>query len=653
MKRLLLLRRTAAFTPLRRALIGLLVFGGLSSTQAASFSRGALKGSFDSTLSIGGIYRLHNPDPDFYGVANGGRQNSVNTDDGNLNYRQGWASWVAKGTHDLELQYGEHLGAFARVTYFYDFVNEREDRARVALSSAALDRVGSRLDYLDFYGLWRGELAGRPVDLRFGRQVLNLGESTFIPNGINIVNPVDVSKLRTPGAELREALLPVNLLKASIGLTPNLTIEPYWLLEFRRVEIDPAGSYFSTNDFATRSGSNVYLGFGALSDRTPLGAIPRDLDREGNNFSQYGVTARLLAPNLNDTEFGFYLARYHSRLPVISARTPTVPVNTNLTGPLTQVFIRAGLPDATAAAQAAGLFQLIVLSQTNPAALTAAQLATLQSAQSQQAIAGARQIALLTAAGTGRYFIEYPEDLTLLGVSFNTDLASTGISLQGEVSYKQDVPLQVDDVELLFAALSTLAPQFGANNQLGNYLGQYGLEVPGFRRNDVWTAQSTATKIFGPMLGASQLTLLGEVGGVWVPDLPDKNQLRFDVNGTFTSGSQAAMVGTGSTLPGTPEDQFADSFSWGYQALAKLDYNNLFAGVNVSPSVAFVHDVKGNTPNPLGNFIEGRQSLNLAVEFVWQNRWSAEVRYVNFFGAGPQNLLADRDYVATTVKLSF
>ncbi len=42
------------------------------------------------------------------------------------------------------------------------------------MSSAALDRVGSRLDYLDFYGLWRGELAGRPVDLRFGRQVLNL-----------------------------------------------------------------------------------------------------------------------------------------------------------------------------------------------------------------------------------------------------------------------------------------------------------------------------------------------------------------------------------------------------------------------------------------------------------------------------------------------
>ena len=53
-------------------------------------------------------------------------------------------------------------------------------------------------------------------------------------------------------------------------------------------------------------------------------------------------------------------------------------------------------------------------------------------------------------------------------------LGKSGISWQGEVSLKQDVPLQVDDVELLFAALSTLAPQFGANNQVGNYLGQFG-----------------------------------------------------------------------------------------------------------------------------------------------------------------------------------
>ena len=119
-----------------------------------------------------------------------------------------------------------------------------------------------------------------------------------------------------------------------------------------------------------------------------------------------------------------------------------------------------------------------------------------------------------TAAATGRYFTEYPEGLDLFGVSFNTSIGRTGISWQGEVSLKNGVPLQVDDVELLFAALSSLAPQFGASNQVGNYLGQYGREVTGYRRHQVWSAQSTLTKVFGPTLGSQQLTLLGEVGGV-------------------------------------------------------------------------------------------------------------------------------------------
>ena len=33
--------------------------------------------------------------------------------------------------------------------------------------------------------------------------------------------------------------------------------------------------------------------------------------------------------------------------------------------------------------------------------------------------------------------------------AFNTLLQSSGIALQGEISYRQDVPLQLDDIELL------------------------------------------------------------------------------------------------------------------------------------------------------------------------------------------------------------
>ncbi len=79
----------------------------------------------------------------------------------------------------------------------------------------------------------------------------------------------------------------------------------------------------------------------------------------------------------------------------------------------------------------------------------------------------------------------------------------------------------------------------------------------------------------------------------------------------------------------------------------------MFAGVNVSPSIAFAHDVRGTTPLPLGNFIEGRRSINLAAEFTYQNAWALEIRYVNYSGGGLYNLIADRDYVASTLKYSF
>ena len=630
-------------------------------TLAIQFSKGELKGSFDSTLSFGGLYRLQNPDPAFYGKANGGQQLSVNSDDGNLNYDQGWVSELLKGSHDLELKY-RNFGALVRGYWFYDF--KSDDTLRTPLTDWAKDRVVRGGDWLDMYA--RASFtagSNTPVDIRIGRQVLSLGESTFIPNGINVVNPADLSKLRTPGSEVKEALLPVNMIKASIGLTENITIEPFWLLEFRRNELEPAGTYFSTNDFASRGGNTVWLGFGDIADRTGnLGGIPRTNDRDAGNFNQGGVSARILVPKLQDTEFGLYFMRYSSRSPVISAFAPTTAISSAyVQGTASSIAQQSLVPSMIAAGFPAAnipttLPTLLGAALTDvPAAALPASIQPFYPA-AQQIAAVAKKAGLLNAAGTGRYFAEYPEGINMLGASFNTSVGRTGISWQGEVSYRKDVPLQVDDVELLFAALAPLAPQFLQNNQL---LGQkpiaLGSEISGYRRHRVWTAQSTMTKVFGPMLGAQQFTVLGEVGGVWV-NLPAKDVLRYDGPGTFTAGSAAEMNGTGFSIaqyPPTPDYAFADKFSWGYQLLGRLEYSNLIRNVTVLPTVAFTHDVEGNTPLPLGNFLHDRKSITVSCEFTYRNAWSFDVRYVNYFGARTYNLLSDRDFVATTLKYSF
>lgn len=571
-------------------------------SQAVQFQSGELRGSFDTTISAGVAWRVEDPDPGLIGIANGGRAFSVNGDNGNLNYDKGIYSSALKVTHDLELRY-RRFGAFARIFYFYDFENEDGDRERLPLSDAAKDLVGSDVRLLDAYVSAAFDVQGRPAKIRLGNQVISWGESTFIPNGINTINPVDVARLRTPGAELKEAFLPVASVWGSLDVSDNVTLEAFYQADWQALEIDPAGSYFSTNDFASKGGDTVYLGFGAVPDTTvhpltgatiplpagtgtggPAGvAVPRAPDRLPSDSGQYGLALRWFLPQLNDTELGFYYLNYHSRLPVISAVSGTV----------------GGL------------------------------------------LAG-------DYAASARYFVEYPEDIKLFGVSFNTDLGNTGISWQGEVSHRLDQPLQVDDVEILFTALSPISAGLGALSQLGAV--GFGTEIPGYRRLDVTQAQTTLTKVFGPLAGADQWVLVGEVGVTKVHDMPSRNQLRFDGPGTTTSGNDLATVG--GAQPATQTRGFADDFSMGYRLLARFDYNNAIGAVNLSPRIAFAHDVIGTTPLPLGNFVEDRKALTIGIGASYQNTWSADLSYTRYFGGGNFNLIHDRDFISLNVKWS-
>ena len=626
--------------------------------RAIVFEVGEIKGSFDTTLSVGGLYRLQDPDRQYYSISAGGLQRSGNADDGNLNYKKGVASFLVKANHDLQLDYGAG-GLFVRGYYFNDFVNSNGTRERTALNDDARKLVAEGGELLDAYLYFKPNLGGMPATLRIGQQVLSWGESTFIPNGINSVNPIDVAKLRLPGSELKEALLPVNMVSGSLSLTDTLTLEAFYLLDWKRTRVDPPGTYFSTNDFVAKGGTKVYLGFGAIADSAALGSVTRGPDDEPEDEGQYGVNLRWLAENLNSTEFGLYYMNYHSRLPAISARTPTSAISPALVQATAGSLAQGGLVQAMTPVFGAGT--LSALNTLLGAALTGVPASALPAnlqpfyPTAAQIAAGARTIGFLTSAQSANYIIEFPEDIRLVGASFNTSLK--GIALQGELSYRSNQPLQVDDVELLFAALSSINPAFGTNNQIGNFGGQLNTRIAGYRRHKVLTGQLTATKVGRGILGAAQSTLLGEVGFVRA-DLPAKRVLRYDGQGTFVGGEIAYMNGSGSNTAGTlplsePSSAFADEFSWGYQLVGRLDYNNVFAGVNVSPLLVFAHDVGGNTPLPLGNFLHGRKTITIGADFTYQNAWAVELRYVNFGGAGRYNLLGDRDYVSATLKYSF
>jgi len=632
-----------------------------------------VRGNFDTTLSYGAAWRMKDQDSRLIGTANGGRAYSVNYDDGNLNYDKGdLINHTVKATSELALNW-RNFGLFVRGTAFYDFENNDGSRQRTSLSSDAKDMVGKDATLLDAYLNWDFDIATAPAQLRLGQQVLSWGESTFIQNGINIINPFDVSKLRVAGAELREGLVPVGMLSGSISPTENISFEAFYQYQWKETKIDPTGSYWSTNDFAGESGDRVLLGFGRWSDQGEnwtglLGSdsddrfnmVPRGKTIYADDNGQYGVAMRVFAPGLNDTEFGFFFVNYHSRLPVLSARTGTA------TG-----AIKAGIASAAATALETGssvpdsidagenfLVTVPGVGDLPASAILGAEATTIATgavnATSTGNAALAQAYAINQYAQTAEYIVEYPEDIKLFGVSFNTLLQNSGIALQGEISHKRDVPLQMDDIELLFAALGPINDDLAEHNQVfdtRNLDNPYEQYIRGYKRKNVTQAQMTATKLFGPTLGASQFTLVGEVGLTHVHGMPSKSKLRFDGPGTPISGNEE-LAGShyGETEPASA---FADATSWGYRMVAKLDYNNAIGAVTLSPRVAWAHDVNGTTPGPGGNFVEGRRAITLGLGANYQNKWAADISYTEYFGAGRYNLINDRDFLAAEIKYFF
>ncbi|MDF2760783.1 MAG: hypothetical protein K0S99_3418, partial [Thermomicrobiales bacterium] len=102
--------------------VGLAVSGVADPARAIELRSedGAIAGHLDTTVTLGASLRVQDRDPDLIGVVNGGRANSINGDDGNLNFDKGdLTSLAANVTHELDVTW-RNFGFFGRVFYFYD-----------------------------------------------------------------------------------------------------------------------------------------------------------------------------------------------------------------------------------------------------------------------------------------------------------------------------------------------------------------------------------------------------------------------------------------------------------------------------------------------------------------------------------------------------
>jgi hypothetical protein len=657
--------------------------------QGVEFHVGDVEMSLDTQLTIGSSWRTENRSPLLMqGINSNIGTASQNDNDGDANFDKGDAfSQVFKGTHDFQVSY-KNFGAFVRGKYWYDTILEDGNKAVFTNAQANVDSASysskadggsfnddganeyakySGAQFLDAFVYGEFEIAGMPLDLRIGRQVLNWGESTFIQGGINQTNAFDISALRRPGAELKEGLIPVNMAFASIGLTENLSAEAFYQLEHQETVTAYCETFFSTNDYVPDGCGEVETAAGSIQrDPQFAGGVKRPSDD-----GQFGLAFRYFSESL-DTEFGLFAMNVHSRVPLVSGTKAVMDeVSVILTGAGNDVNGQgatfnqavAGFMAASGATQATATVSVLAGLTTNASNLSFVDQS------------GVGSPALFTS--NPYFFIDYPEDQQIAGISFATNVA--GVAVSGELTHKLDVPLQINTTLLLNAILTADAAKGAvvagiiagtatatggtvilteaqvladpANSALinGTILGatgsDFGVEVAfaedgasqgGFKEFDVTQAQVTAIKLFDQVLGANRYALVAEAGYTYVHDFDE------DASTKFSGTCSAALVCEETVTEG----------SWGYRLRVSGDYSDVFAGVSLAPVLSFSHDVEGVAPNPGGNFTEDQQVIGLALNAEYANMYTASIGYTMYEG-GINNNLKDRDNASITLGVQF
>jgi hypothetical protein len=606
----------------------------------------------------------------------------VNGDNGNLNYdKRDVVNAAIKVAPRLQLTYGD-FGVDVSALYFYDQANmgfeeyhpNNDDPnggnngfqpRHTPRPQAVEEEVGQAFHLLNAYVSGEVPLfAERSLSFKLGNQVLSLGTTTLLVfNGLNNVNPPDANIRFLPGSDPRDVFQRVPLAVATTNVTENLSLLGFYQFGWKPVKVPPIGTYYSTNDILGSGNAYAALQNGkyredpdnriGVEERTQANAnLISDAGRtvyvrqrrEPHDGGEYGLNVGYFAEWLNSTSFNLTYLNLHSRLPTIG-------------------FI--------AAQEGCGH------DSTNQAEL----IADCNGFKAPPAHAGDEPFPLDTIG----LYLDYPENIHAFGGSFSTNVGD--LALTGEVVYRPNQPLQIDPIDLGFAAVQPIfpaetinygavaipgrrvfAPDYVETQYRHNPEVQPGQDIVPYERLKTLAYNSSLLLLQGAsdnVVGADQVTTLLEVGAFHVLNMPDLEQLQFAAPGT-TFHHSAGVDGTGTPnedqAATTPQNRnngtfqaggFATRFSWGYRLLRQFTYESVFPDIRLQPHLGFFHDVGGKSPLPTGEFVAGRKQALLGMTMTYRTDWTATVRYNWWFGGGIANQLADRDNLQLVCSYDF
>lgn len=594
----------------RRLLCMMLGVSYLGAANAAEFSLdNGVEGHWSLNMSLGTSWRANDVNQALVATGNGGLSSGGN-DDGNLNYEKGKTfSTIGKVTGEVLLK-RDNLGLVVGGTTWYDYAAKHDGVPHGSFANAYVP--GAKLNDSGFdsrskfsgaalgnaYAFGNFDLdANHPLTVKLGQQVVNWGESLFIP-GINQYGTFDITAAHRPGAEVKDILLPIPQVFASLGVAKNLTLEGFYQFAWKKSVLDGCGTYWSPAN-VINCANGTLAGGDHLPSQTQYNGDPaigglnyilgRAPDQKAKNSGQFGLASRYFASDIS-TEFGAYYVNYHPRFPAFSlVKTPSA-ANSIWSGALAPF----GGPSAT------------------------------------------------------QYFLDYSgENIHALGLSATTQIK--GWSVSAEASYTKDVPVQINGVDLFVGSVAGAGPMAFLKNLPA------GSAIHGFDRKNKSQLQVSTLKVFPRVAGAESLTLVGEIGfqhwsGIGDPATTTRYG-RDPVYG-FAQTASIPCAFTGNVNKSFCENKgFATSNAWGYRLQAEFSFPNAFAGVNLKPRLFWSHDVNGYSAD--GVFSEGRRILGLGIRADYNNQYYADVSYSRFNRNAKYDSQNDRDYFSIVAGIKF
>jgi hypothetical protein len=285
---------------------------------------------FDNTIKASTLYRLHDADPALVnstrllvpGVPASAFPQALNFNAGDDNFRnQGVVSKRVDLLTEFDAVFRKDFGLRVSGAAWYDFSYDGTSDAADTLNGQspfnAFPRdtrklAGRKAELLDafIFGGWQLD-EGRKLTARLGQHALVYGETLFFgDNGIaRAQGPIDVWKLQSsPNAQFKEIIRPVPQLSGQVQLSRDVMLGAYYQFHWEADRMAPAGSYFST--------ANPIWG-SSLPEVITTSVLLAGGERKPSDSGQFGAQLKW---RLDETDLGFYAARYHDKSGVLYSK---------------------------------------------------------------------------------------------------------------------------------------------------------------------------------------------------------------------------------------------------------------------------------------------------------------------------------------------